>query len=75
MVFAKKETTAVTPMTSTLVSLPWCAGIFSEDAVLTEIVAGTEMLLNIFALNEKLIPLPHHQLPLMAFPICPYLIP
>lgn len=45
MVFARKETTAVTPMTSTLVSPLWCAGIFSEDAVLTEIVAGTETLL------------------------------
>lgn len=53
MAFAKKETTAVTPMISTLVSLPWCAGIFSEDAVLTEIFAGTQKLLKFFALNKK----------------------
>lgn len=47
MAFARKETTAVTPMTSILVSLLWCAGIFSEGAVLMEIVAGTEMLLSV----------------------------
>lgn len=44
MVFARKGTTAVIPMTSTLPTLAWCVGIFSEDAVLMEIVAGIEML-------------------------------
>lgn len=43
MEFARKETTVATPMTCPLVSLPWCAGIISEDAVLTEIIAGKEM--------------------------------
>lgn len=47
MEFARKETTVATPMTSPLVSLLWCAGIISEDAVLTEIVAGKEMPLTI----------------------------
>lgn len=41
---ARKETTVATLMTCPLVSLPWCAGIISVDAVLTEITAGKEML-------------------------------
>lgn len=54
MGFARKGTTAVTPMISPQVSLLWCAGIISEDAVLTEIVAGKERLLNVTSLKEGL---------------------
>lgn len=42
---ARRETTVATLMTCPPVSLPWCAGIISVDAVLTEISAGKEMLL------------------------------
>lgn len=52
MGFARKGTTAVTPMTSLLVSLPWCAGIISEDAVLMAIVAGKEMLLSLVCIER-----------------------
>lgn len=47
MEFARKETTVATPMTSPPVSLPWYAGIISEDAVLMEIVAGKKLSLTI----------------------------
>lgn len=52
MEFARKETTVATPMTSPLVSLPWYAGIISEDAVLMEIVAGKKVSLTILYGNH-----------------------